>query len=184
MGAFSRHRSACVERHPHRIRLHATGRHPLFDERQHDYARRIRRRWRRTGVNGVRVVPPPRLRSWVQSARNALRFIRPNRRADNASARRGHSSSRRRSRRRCRGMDLAGKIPLGHAPWPSTARSRNSRNLKRPVYRSRTCLGGLEAMAIIPVALPLQRSRAVHSPPAAFDHEFDELGWLAGAFDV
>src|SRR6266478_3812884 len=29
--------------------------------------------------------------------------------------------------------------------------------------------------------LPLQRSRAVRSPPAAFDHEFDELGWLAGA---
>src|SRR5262249_5052933 len=28
------------------------------------------------------------------------------------------------------------------------------------------------------VALP---SRAL--PPAAFDHEFDELGWLAGAFD-
>src|SRR5712664_2482698 len=26
------------------------------------------------------------------------------------------------------------------------------------------CLGGLEAMAIIPVALPLQRSRAVRSP--------------------
>jgi hypothetical protein len=22
------------------------------------------------------------------------------------------------------------------------------------------------------------------APPAAFDHEFDELGWLGGAFDV
>ena len=30
-----------------------------------------------------------------------------------------------------------------------------------------------------PSALP---SRAL--PPAAFDHGFDELGWLAGAFDV
>ena len=38
-------------------------------------------------------------------------------------------------------------------------------------------------MAIIPVALPpALPSRAL--PPAAFDHEFDELGWLAGAFDV
>ena len=34
-------------------------------------------------------------------------------------------------------------------------------------------------MAIIPVALPPSAL-----PPAAFDHEFDELGWLAGAFDV
>ena len=34
-------------------------------------------------------------------------------------------------------------------------------------------------VALPPSALP---SRAL--PPAAFDHEFDELGWLAGAFDV
>jgi hypothetical protein len=31
-------------------------------------------------------------------------------------------------------------------------------------WRVVECLGGLEAMAIIPVALPLQRSRAVRSP--------------------
>jgi hypothetical protein len=61
-----------------------------------------------------------------------------NRGADNASASRGHSSSRRRSRRHCRGTDLGGKIPLGHAPWPSIGRSRNSCNLKRPVYSWRT----------------------------------------------
>ena len=46
-------------------------------------------------------------------------------------------------------------------------------------WRVVECLGGLEAMAIIPVALPPSAL-----PPAAFDHEFDELGWLAGAFDV
>jgi hypothetical protein len=56
-----------------------------------------------------------------------------NRGADNASASRGHSSSRRRSRRRCRGT-----VRLGHAPWPSIGRLRNSCNLKRPVYSWRT----------------------------------------------
>jgi hypothetical protein len=30
------------------------------------------------------------------------------------------------------------KIRLGHAPWPSIGRSRNSCNLKRPVHRWRT----------------------------------------------
>jgi len=37
-----------------------------------------------------------------------------------------------------RGMDSAGKIPQGRAPWPSVPRTRNSRNLYCPVYRSRT----------------------------------------------
>jgi hypothetical protein len=46
-------------------------------------------------------------------------------------------------------------------------------------WRVVECLGSLEAMAIIPVALPPSAL-----PPAAFDHEFDEVGWLAGAFDV
>jgi hypothetical protein len=39
-------------------------------------------------------------------------------------------------------------------------------------------------MAIIPVALPPSALPSRALPPAAFDHEFDELGWLAGAFDV
>jgi hypothetical protein len=33
---------------------------------------------------------------------------------------------------------VRGKIPLGHAPWPSIGRSGNSSNLKRPVYSWRT----------------------------------------------
>jgi hypothetical protein len=51
-------------------------------------------------------------------------------------------------------------------------------------WRVVECLGGLEAMAIIPVALPPSALPRRALPPAAFDHEFDELGWLAGAFDV
>ena len=51
-------------------------------------------------------------------------------------------------------------------------------------WRVVECLGGLEAMAIIPVALPPSALPRRALPPAAFDHGFDELGWLAGAFDA
>src|SRR5215831_13192344 len=42
-------------------------------------------------------------------------------------------------------------------------------------WRVVECLGGLEAMAIIPVALPLQRSRAVRSPPSGL-RSVQEMG--------
>jgi hypothetical protein len=61
-----------------------------------------------------------------------------NRRADTALARRGDSSSRRRSGKPFRGMDSAGKIPQGRAPWPSIALAWRSRSLKRPAGSSRT----------------------------------------------
>jgi hypothetical protein len=61
-----------------------------------------------------------------------------NRRADTALARRGDSSSRRRSRKPSRGMDSAGKIPQGRAPWPSIALAWRSHSLKRPAGSSRT----------------------------------------------
>jgi len=61
-----------------------------------------------------------------------------NSRADNASACWRGPSLRRPSRTPSRGMDSARKIPPGREPWPSIARTRNSRSSRHPVGSSRT----------------------------------------------